>query len=69
MSGPGPSAYSGRRLVAMVTCAFCGTTAEGEAAPLTWTSAVEQGRTKYFCDRCSREHLRAMESKLDSEWW
>jgi hypothetical protein len=53
----------------MVTCAFCGETAEGEDPPLTWTSAVEQGVLKYFCDRCSREHLRAMESKLDSDWW
>jgi hypothetical protein len=53
----------------MVTCAFCGATAEGEDPPLTWTSAVEQGVVKHFCDRCSREHLRAMESKLDSEWW
>ena len=51
------------------TCAFCGRVAEGDPPPLTWTSAVEQGRTKWFCDTCSREHLRAMESKLDSEWW
>lgn len=53
----------------MTTCAFCGKVDEGDQPPLTWTSAVEQGRTKWFCDRCSREHLRAMESKLDSEWW
>ena len=53
----------------MVTCAFCGEVAEGDQAPLTWTSAVEQGQVKHFCERCSREHLRAMESKLDSEWW
>jgi hypothetical protein len=52
-----------------VTCAFCGKVSEDEVPPLTWTSAVEQGRTKWFCDTCSREHLRAMESKLDSEWW
>jgi len=52
-----------------VTCDFCGTTAPGEEPPLTWTTAVENGRSKAFCDRCSREHLRAMESKLNSEWW
>lgn len=52
-----------------VTCAFCGKAAEGDPPPLTWTSAVERGRTTWFCDTCSREHLRAMESKLDSEWW
>ncbi|HEY6934846.1 MAG TPA: hypothetical protein VI452_15705 [Marmoricola sp.] len=53
----------------MVTCAFCGETVDGAEPPLTWTSAVEQGQRKLFCDRCSREHVRAMESKLDSEWW
>jgi hypothetical protein len=53
----------------VVTCAFCGTTVEDETPPLTWTTAVENGKQRVFCDRCSREHLRAMESKLDSEWW
>ncbi|MGZ8742377.1 MAG: hypothetical protein ACXWXO_05600 [Nocardioides sp.] len=52
-----------------VTCAFCGATAPGDETPLTWTTAVENGRSRVFCDTCSREHLRAMESKLDSEWW
>ena len=60
------------------TCDFCGTVAAnddlpGDPAddqlPLTWTTAVENGRQRTFCDRCSREHLRAIESKLDSEWW
>jgi len=55
-------------VVRVATCDFCGTSVEGDA-PLTWTTAVERGRTKTFCDRCSREHLRAMESKLDTEWW
>jgi hypothetical protein len=50
------------------TCDFCGAVAPDEL-PLTWTTAVENGRDKTFCDRCSREHLRAIESKLDSEWW
>jgi len=50
------------------TCDFCGRQAEDEL-PLTWTTAVENGRKRVFCDTCSREHLRAMESKLDSEWW
>jgi hypothetical protein len=26
-------------------------------------------RAGCFCDFCSPPHLRAMESKLDSEWW
>ena len=52
-----------------VTCDFCGAVAPGDQPPLTWTSAVENGRPRYFCDTCSRENLRAIESKLDSEWW
>ncbi|MCW2739322.1 hypothetical protein [Nocardioides sp.] len=51
-----------------VTCDFCGTQApEGET--LTWTTSVENGRRRTYCDTCSRTHLRAMEGKLDSEWW
>lgn len=52
----------------MVTCTFCGTTHDGDP-PLTWTSATEHGRLTYFCERCSREHLRSMEAKLDSDYW
>jgi hypothetical protein len=51
------------------TCDFCGASADGDELPLTWTSAVENGRRKVFCERCSREHLRAIEGKLDSEFW
>ncbi len=40
-----------------------------EAATLTWATATERGRRRVYCDVCSREHLRAMEGKLDSEWW
>jgi hypothetical protein len=51
------------------TCDFCGRQESDDAATLTWTTAVEHGRLRRFCDRCSREHLRAMEGKLDSEHW
>jgi hypothetical protein len=53
----------------MTTCAFCGATTDADPPPLTWTSAVERDRLRWFCETCSREHLRSMESKLDSEWW
>ena len=52
-----------------MSCDFCGRVAPSEAAALTWSTSVERGRTRRFCEECSREHLRAMESKLDSEWW
>ena len=53
----------------MSTCAFCGRTEADEAATLSWTVSVENGRRKTYCDECSRTHLRAMEGKLDSEFW
>jgi len=52
-----------------VTCDFCGRQEDADTAALTWSTAVENGRSKTYCDRCSREHLRAMEGKLDSEYW
>ena len=53
----------------VVTCAFCDEVSPEQHPPLTWSLAVEQGRTKLFCEGCSRDNLRAMESKLDSDWW
>jgi hypothetical protein len=53
--------------MASVTCDLCGATAP--ELPLTWTTAVENGRPRVFCTACSRRHLRAIEGKLDSEWW
>lgn len=50
-------------------CDYCGRTESDPLVLLTWTTAVERGRVKWFCEVCSREHLRAMEGKLDSEWW
>lgn len=50
------------------TCDFCGTQVEGEP-PLTWVTSYERGRQRIFCERCSRENLRSIEGRLDSEWW
>ncbi len=52
-----------------LTCHWCGKRGEGAGETLTWTSAVENGRDVHFCEECSREHLRAIEGKLDSEHW
>lgn len=54
---------------ARVSCAWCGTVAPPGGPPLAWTTSVERGATRWFCAACSREHLRAIEGKLDSEWW
>jgi hypothetical protein len=50
-----------------VSCAACGATAP--QLPLTWTTSLERGAQRYYCDHCSRENLRAMEGRLDSEWF
>lgn len=51
-------------------CATCGTTAaDPDLAAITWTRGTENGREVWTCDRCSREHLRSIEGKLDSAWW
>ena len=55
-------------LGAVKTCDLCGRQAE-DAETMTWVTSVENGRRKNYCDSCSRDHLRAIESKLDSEWW
>jgi len=49
-------------------CAFCGVVAD-EARPLSWSSAVEQGSTRWYCDTCTRAHVRDIEGKLDDTWW
>jgi hypothetical protein len=53
----------------VTTCDLCGRQEPDDAATWTWTTAVERGRKLTYCDTCSREHLRAMEGKLDSEHW
>ncbi|MFI8217371.1 hypothetical protein [Streptomyces sp. NPDC085932] len=43
--------------------------APGTAPPPTWTFSVEHGASHYFCAACSRENLRSIEGRLDSDWW
>jgi hypothetical protein len=53
-----------------ITCATCGAVPEDESlARLTWTRGTESGREVWTCERCSRQHLRSIEGKLDSAWW
>jgi len=51
------------------TCALCGQQAQTEELPLTWVTSLENGRRLVYCDRCARENVRSIESKLDSAWW
>ncbi|QGN58099.1 hypothetical protein GKE56_09610 [Nostocoides sp. HKS02] len=51
-------------------CASCGAVAPtATLAGVTWTRGTENGREVWTCERCSREHLRSIEGKLDSAWW
>ncbi|GAA2162402.1 hypothetical protein [Humibacillus xanthopallidus] len=62
------SAAAGAPLV----CATCGRRPEsGEAATarLTWSRVTSGAAAAWTCDRCSREHLRSIEGKLDPDWW
>ncbi|MFF0623482.1 hypothetical protein [Streptomyces sp. NPDC004296] len=48
-------------------CARCGAVAE--EPPPTWICSVENGERRYFCDRCARDNIRAIEGRLDSSRW
>jgi hypothetical protein len=65
----GASRPRGVTLSHVTTCDFCGRHETDEANTLTWSFAVENGRPRTYCEECSRANLRAMEGKLDSEWW
>jgi hypothetical protein len=63
-------AGAGTQPGAPVVCATCGAVAGDESlARLTWVRSTENGRDLWTCDRCSRQHLRSIEGKLDSSWW
>ena len=50
-----------------VRCALCGCTAAEQ--PLTWTTSLERGRLALYCEQCSRDNVRAMEGRLDADWF
>ena len=62
------AAVLARSLSSMKTCDLCGRRAE-DAETLTWSTSQERGRQQFYCETCSREHLRSIEGKLDSAWW
>ncbi|MFI9562990.1 hypothetical protein [Streptomyces rishiriensis] len=51
-----------------VTCARCGAQT-AQPQPVTWSCSVEHGVRRYYCEACARDNLRAIEGRLDSEWW
>lgn len=55
-----------------VTCQVCGRIAESATEtepPLDWVLDTDRGRRRWTCPSCARANVRAIEAKLDSEWW
>ena len=53
-------------------CQLCGRVpdpATEDDPPLAWVLDTEGGRRRWTCPGCAREHVRAIEAKLDSQWW
>jgi hypothetical protein len=40
-----------------------------EEHPVGWSSSTSKRGVQLVCDRCTREHVRDIEAKLDEEWW
>lgn len=51
----------------VVHCAICGALAE---STLGWMSDRDSdGSVRWICPICSRDHVRAIEARLDRDWW
>jgi hypothetical protein len=53
-------------------CSVCGTAPADDdpAALLIWMRETDdRGRVAWVCPVCTRTHVRAVEAKLDHEWW
>lgn len=58
-------------MIELTICSRCGTVADGPATslPLGWSTSTMEDRIDALCDRCTRDHVRDIESKLDEVWW
>lgn len=52
-----------------MSCDLCGTTVDDDQPPLAWSLSTERGKTMRYCETCTRENVRSIEGKLDSEHW
>jgi hypothetical protein len=55
----------------MVTCSLCAATPEGgDPNPLGWACERDPRRGMLWtCPACTRRHSRAIEGRLDQDWW
>ncbi len=51
------------------SCDHCRGTALEDTPPLTWSLTMQAGQARRYCERCTRENVRAMEGKLDRAHW
>ena len=51
-----------------VSCSLCGISVARDTDELD-AGDRSASWSRWVCDRCAREHVRAIESKLDREWW
>ncbi|SEP47984.1 hypothetical protein [Amycolatopsis saalfeldensis] len=54
------------------TCSRCGRARSAERdslATLSWVSTREDGRERWLCPSCARDHVRDIEAKLPDEYW
>lgn len=54
-----------------LTCQVCGRIPDAtEPDPtLTWALDTDGDRRSWTCPGCVRDNVRAMEAKLEPEWW
>lgn len=52
-----------------VTCNGCGRRVDADEVPLGWITSADDDTVRHYCDHCAREHLRAIEARLDPAWW
>jgi hypothetical protein len=68
----GPASEDATVALAALVCATCGRhpdVGHEATALLTWSRDTSGAAVSWTCDRCSREHLRSIEGKLDPVWW
>lgn len=53
-----------------IVCVRCGARPQDpQEAGASWSFGTERGRVVWSCPECTRANARAIEGKLDSEWW
>ena len=54
------------------TCSVCGKVADPAVdgdPPVAWSAEIVDARPSWVCPRCTRDNVRAIEAKLDQNWW